>query len=45
MTNMDKQKANKKLFFGKNMTFRKLFQKLLRKVSGGFELGICGSQD
>ena len=26
MTDMDKQKANEKLFFGKNMTFKKLFQ-------------------
>ena len=37
-------KANEKSFFGKNMTFKKLFQYLLTKVSGGFELRICGSQ-
>ena len=27
------------------MTFKKIFQKLLTKASGGFELGTCGSQD
>ena len=40
---MDIQKA--KSFFGKNMTFKKLFQYLLTKAYGRFELGICGSQD
>ena len=39
------QKANEKLFFDKNMTFKNLFQSLLTKVSGGFELRMCGSQD
>ena len=27
------------------MTFKNLFQKLLTKVSGGFELRMCGLQD
>ena len=35
---MNVQKANEKSFFGKNMTFKNLFQELLTKVSGGFEL-------
>ena len=35
---MTVQKANEKYFFGKNMTFNNLFQELLTKVSGGFEL-------
>ena len=45
MTDKNVQKANETLFFGKNMTFKNLFQYLLTKVSGGFELRICGSQD
>ena len=44
-TDNNVQKANKKLCFGKNMTFKTLFQSLLTKVSGGLELRICGSQD
>ena len=42
---MNVQKANEKSFYGKNMTFKNLFQLLLTKVSSGFELGIWGSQD
>ena len=42
---MNVQKANEKLFFGKNMTFKNLFQSILTKVSGGFELRMYGSQD
>ena len=34
-----------KKHFGKNMTFKNLFQQLLTKVSGGFELRMCGSRD
>ena len=34
-----------KIIFGKNMTFKNLFQLLSTKASGGFELGICGSKD
>ena len=45
MTYLNVQKANEKSFFGKNMTFKNLFQYILTKVSDGFELGICGSQD
>ena len=45
MTDLNVQKANEKSFFGKNMTFKNLFQYILTKVSDGFELGICGSQD
>ena len=41
---MNVQKANEKSFFGKNMTFKNVFQQLT-KVSGGFELRMCGSQD
>ena len=42
---MNVQKANENSFFGKNMTFKNLFQFLFTKVSGGFDLRICGSQD
>ena len=42
---MNVQKANEKSFFGKNMTFKNLFQYFLTKVFGGFDLGICGLQD
>ena len=42
---MNVQKANEKSFLGKNMTFTNLFQLFLTKVSGGFQLRICGSQD
>ena len=41
---MNVQKANENSFFLK-MTFKNLFQSLLTKVSGGFDLRICGSQD
>ena len=45
MTDMNVQKANEKSFFGKNMILKNLFQWLLTKVSSGFELRMCGSQD
>lgn len=38
-------KSKLHITFGKNTTFKKLFQKLSTKVSRGFELGICGSPD
>ena len=43
MTDMDVQKAKEKSLFDKNMTFKKLFQYRLTRVSGGFELRVCGS--
>ena len=45
MTDMNEQKTKENSFIGKNMTFKNLFQYLLTKVSGGFELRMCGSQD
>ena len=36
MTDMNVQRAKEKSFFGKNMTFKKLFQELLTKASGWF---------
>ena len=45
MTDMNVQKANEKSFFCKNITFKNLFQSLLTKVSDGFELRMCGSQN
>ena len=42
---MNVQKANEKSIFGKNMTFKNVFQYVLTKVSGGFELRTCGLQD
>ena len=44
MTDMNVQKANEKLIFGKNMAFKNLFQSLLTKVTGGFKLRMCCSQ-
>ena len=41
MKDMNVQKPNEKSFFGKNMTYKNLFQYLLTKVSGGFELMMC----
>ena len=32
MTDMNEQKASKKSFFGKNMTFKNLFQELLSSL-------------
>ena len=43
MTDMNVQKANEKSFFGKNMTSKTYFSN--SKVSGGFDLRMCGSQD
>ena len=42
---MNVQKAKESHFFGKNMTLQKLISMNFNKVSGIFELRMCGSQD
>ena len=43
---MDVLKANDIIkLFAENMTFKKLFQRILTKISGGIEPRICGLKD
>ena len=44
MTDNEIKNPMKSLLFLLNMSFKKIFQ-YLTKVSGGFELEICGSQN
>ena len=42
---MFKKQMKNHFLVKKTMTYKNLFQYLLTKVSGGYELGTCGSQD